>query len=305
MRNGVAVAAEAKDNLAGSTFMLLAMAGFSINDAIIKWVGQTLNLGQALMLRGVFATLLILLAARLLGQWRSPSILLDKRVLIRTAGEIFATACFVTAIFNMPIGNATAILQALPLALTASAALFFGEAVGWRRMLAICIGFSGVLLIVRPGYEGFNEFSLLAILTVVGCVFRDLATRGIPKAIPGMMIALISAIGVTLMGATIALFQPWNPVGIGEIAPLMLCSTFLVAGYYFIIAAMRSGDIGFVSPFRYSVLIYAMLFGYFIFDETPDILTLAGSAIIVATGVYTLYRERIVRKQKITPPPSR
>ena len=294
-----------RENLQGSLFMVIAMAGFAVNDAIIKSLGGILNLGQTLMLRGLLATVMIYALARIFGQWRSPRILLQPRVLLRACGEMIATASFVTALFNMPIGNATAILQALPLALTATAALFLNEPVGWRRLMAILIGFAGVMIIIRPGMEGFTIHSILVLIAVGGCVIRDLTTRILPREIPGMMITFSAAIAITLMGAAIAPFEGWNPVGPTEWIKITAASVFLIIGYYFVISAMRSGDIGFVSPFRYAVLIFAMVIGFFAFGERPDLLTLAGSAIIVATGVYTLYRERFVHRQSITPPPNR
>lgn len=294
-----------RENLQGSLFMVVAMAGFAVNDAIVKSVGNTLNLGQTLMLRGLFASVLIFGLARLFGHWRSPRILLHPRILLRTLGEMIATACFVTAIFNMPIGNATAILQALPLALTAAAALFLREPVGWRRLAAIVIGFAGVMIIIRPGMEGFTIHSVLVLIAVGGCIIRDLTTRTLPREIPGLMITLTTSLAVALMGAAIALSEAWNPIGAVEWGKLAAASLFLIVGYYFVISAMRVGDIGFVSPFRYTILIFAMIAGFFVFGERPDLLTLLGSAIIVATGVYTLYRERVVHRQSITPPPNR
>ena len=294
-----------RENLQGSLYMVIAMAGFAVNDSIVKSLGGVLNLGQTLMLRGLFATAMIFVLARLFGQWRSPRILVMPRVLQRVSGEMLATVCFITALFNMPIGNATAILQALPLALTAAAALFLGEPVGRRRLAAILIGFAGVMVIIRPGMEGFTIYSVLALIAVGACVVRDLTTRILPRDIPGLMITFSTSLAVTLMGAAIIPFQGWNPVGTTELVKVAAASIFLIIGYYFVISAMRIGDIGFVSPFRYAVLIFAMVIGFFAFGEHPDLLTLAGSAIIVATGIYTLYRERVVHRQSITPPPNR
>ncbi len=285
--------------------MVLAMAGFAVNDAFIKSVGETLQLGQSLMIRGIFASIFVFFLAIMLGQWRSPSKLVNPVVGIRLVGELVATATFVFAIFNMPIGNATAILQALPLALTAAAAIFLREKVGWRRLLSVLIGFVGVLIVVRPGLNGFTVYSLLVLLSVAGCVLRDLATRAIDRAIPSMMITFSTAVAVAIMGGIIALFQEWLPVGIMELLKMMASSIFLIVGYYFIINAMRVGDIAFVAPYRYSILLFAMIAGYFVFNERPDALTLLGFALIVGTGIYTLYRERRVRRQAITPPPQR
>ena len=285
--------------------MVLAMAGFTINDVFIKYVGQSLNLGQALMIRGFFACLAVYIAARITGQLRPLKTVLTKPVGLRVTGEMLATFAFVTALFHIPMANVSAIFQALPLALTLYAAMFMGEVVGWRRMLAILVGFAGVLIIIRPGTDGFNIYSVWVLISVAGSVFRDIATRSVPKTMPSLMVALLTAFGVMVMGGFTALFEPWRPVSFQSVGLLASSSIFLVIGYFGVVTAMRDGDIGFVSPFRYSVLIFSIAGGMLVFNEYPDTYTLLGAAIIVISGIYMIYRERMVHRQKITQPPSR
>jgi len=300
-----AIPASTAENLRGAMFMVMSMAGFAINDTIVKTVGQSLNLGQVLFIRGGFAVLGILILAKAMGQFRPARSLLTPIVLLRTLGEMLATWMFVYALFHLPIANVSAIFQALPLALTLYAAIFMREAVGWRRMIAIFVGFCGVLIIIRPGFEGFNIYSVLVLIAVLGSVIRDIATRNVPKTVPSLMITLVTAIGVTLMGAATSLAQPWNPVAFSDLLLLASTSVFLVIGYFGVVVAMREGDIGFVSPFRYTVLLFSIIGGLLVFNEMPDIYTIIGSAIVVSTGIYTLHRERVVHRQKITPPPMR
>jgi len=295
----------ATENLQGSFFMVLAMAGFTINDLIVKSLGATLDLGQTLFMRGCFATFGVFLLAIYLKQFRDFHLLLNRAILFRSAAEAVATLCFVYAVFNIPIANVSAIFQALPLALTLAAAVVLKEKIGARRLSAIVIGFIGVLIIVRPGLEGFSVYSVLVLIAVAASVVRDITTRGIPRKIPGMMITLSTAIIVTLTGLVLSLFQPWQPVTGRELSLLAGTSVFLIVGYFFVVTAMRTGEVGFVTPFRYSVLLFSILGGYLFFDERPDGYTLLGAAIIVASGIYMLYRERIVRRQAITPPPQR
>lgn len=293
------------ENLRGSAFMVISMAGFTANDMIIKSVGQSLQLGQTLLIRGCFACLAIYLMAYFTRQLRPLREILTKPILLRSLGEMIATFSFITALFHIPIANVSAIFQALPLALTLYAALFLGEDVGWRRMFAILVGFAGVLIIIRPGTDGFNIYSAIVLIAVAGSVLRDVATRTLPKTTPSLMVTLATSIVVTMMGGVTSLIQPWSPVESIHIALLAGSSLFLIVGYFGVIKAMREGDIGFVSPFRYSVLLFAIIGGMIFFDEIPDFWTTIGSAIVVASGIYTLYRERIIHRQKITPPPSR
>ena len=284
----------ASDNLRGALYMMVGMAGFGFNDALIKLTAGELTLFQSIFLRGLFATALIAVLA-----WRRRALDLrrisgaDRRlVALRVVGETGATLCFLYALFHMPIANATAIVQAVPLALTLAAALVLGERIGWRRMTAALVGFVGVLIIVRPGFAGFTVYSLSALAAIGFLVLRDLATRRLSAAVPSLTVTLVTAAAVTALGAVGAAVGPWHPVGIDHLAVLAGAAVFLLVGYLFIVMTMRVGDVGFVSPFRYTVLLWATLAGILLFGEWPDVWTLLGGALIVATGLYTFYRER-------------
>ncbi len=212
---------------------------------------------------------------------------------LRTAGEIGGTFCFLTALFNMPIANASAILQSLPLAITLAAAVFLREPVGWRRYLAIAIGFLGVLVIVRPGSEGFNVYSLYAVAAIGFIVLRDLSTRSLSAAVPSLYAAFVTGAAITVAaGIAVAAGRNWVPPEPRHFLILGIGAGCLIVGYLFGVMAMRTGQIAVVSPFRYTLLIWAIAFGWLLYGERPDIWMLVGSAIIVATGLYTFRRER-------------
>lgn len=281
-------------NIRACVFMSLSMAGFTINDALIKSVLEELNAGQVMFVRGMIIVACLLLYLRLL---RLPIFvpgMASPPVILRTAGELMTTILFLSALAQLPLANASAVLQALPLAVTVGAALFLGEQVGWRRWSAILIGFVGVLLIVRPGLAGFNAATLLVVAAVVFAATRDLATRRIADAVPSLTVSAMTALAVTIVG--LALIGPmggWRPMDPTMLAKLTAAAGFLFVGYHFIVLAMREGDIGFVAPFRYTSLLWALVLGLLFFGEFPDPLTLTGAAIIVTTGLYTLYRERV------------
>jgi len=285
--------------------MVMAMAGFAVNDGFVKSVSGQLSLGQVIMIRGVFAVVFIALLAGALGHFRPWKTALSPLLVWRSVCEVVATLSFLTALFNIPLANASAILQALPLVVTVGAAIFFGEKVGWRRFGAISVGLIGVLVIVRPGTEGFTIYSLSCVVTVIASAIRDMLSKKLPADLPNMFVALITVLVVTFTGAILCLIQPWHPVSGSQIYMLGAASLFVLIGYYFVIAAMRVGEVAIISPFRYSVLLFSILIGYFGFSEVPDFATWVGSAIIVASGIYTLYRERIVTRQNITLPPTR
>lgn len=272
------------------------MAGFGINDVIVKHAANTLDIGQTLLIRGLFATALLWFFAKLTGKIRPLSTLMQPAMFIRAIGELLATLTFLIALFNIPIANATAILQALPLAVTLGAALFFGEKIGLQRTVAILIGFIGVLIIIRPGMEGFTLYSISVLATVLCCTIRDLSTRYISNRIPTLFIALFSSVLVTLAGAGLSIFEDWTDFDYSAIGWLFVASGFLIIGYFCIAGSMRAGDVGVIVPFRYSILIYAIIAGIVFFDETPDLMTIIGSFIIVGTGIFTIYRERLFKE---------
>jgi drug/metabolite transporter (DMT)-like permease len=292
-------------NALGAVFMMGSMAGFVINDTLMKIVLNDLGLFQAILIRGLFATAFMVLLCWAMGSLSSASSLnenlKDKYLIWRSIGEVGGTFFFLTALFNLPIANVTAVLQILPLTITLAAALFLGETVGWRRYIAISIGFFGVLLVVKPGAEGFNIFSIYALIATGFITLRDIATRQMPQNIPSTLVSLVTSILVTLLGLIGSLFQPWAAVGSDQLIYLVSAAAILMVGYICSILAMRDGEVSFVAPFRYSILIWALLLGYFIFGDVPDWVSIVGAVLIVGSGLFSFYRERkLARKAEIS-----
>jgi drug/metabolite transporter (DMT)-like permease len=280
-------------NLRAALFMAISMAGFTINDALTKSVIGEMNAAQVMVVRGTFATIMIGLLAWHSGVFRALGLIRRPLVAIRAIAEVGSTLCFLAALAQMPLANVSAILQALPLAVTMGAALFMNEPVGWRRWTAILVGFAGVLIIVRPGFEGFNSYAPLALLCVAFCAVRDLITRRIPDGIPTLAVSFATALFVTISGGVLVVpYGGWTEMTVSSTSLLFAAAVLLMVGYQFIIMAMRVGDISFVAPFRYTALIWALLIGFLVFREVPDNAMLVGAAIVVASGLYTLYRER-------------
>lgn len=282
-------------NLRGALFMVISMAAFTVNDAIAKFVSDSMNMAQVMLVRGVFASMLVGVIA-----WQSGALIqlrhaFDSMVMLRVAGDAAGTLTFLLALQHLPLANVSAILQALPLAVAMGAALFLGEGVGWRRWLAISVGFIGVLIVVRPGVEGFSVHSLLVLACVLFCAVRDLATRRIPEAIPSLLVSAVTSIAITILGAALLpAMGGWTPMQPSMVLYLALAAVLVLIGYQFIIMAMRVGDISFIAPFRYTALLWAIALSIVIFGDFPDSAMIMGSAIIVASGLYTLYRERVV-----------
>ena len=281
------------DTTRGALYMSLAMAAFTVNDTCMKSVTAEMPLYQAITLRGIVTMIALFIIARQRGGLRLGMARGDARLLgWRTLGEVGGTLTFLTALRHMPLANLSAIMQSLPLAVTLSAAIALHEPVGWRRMAAIAVGFLGVLMIVRPGTEGFDVWSLIALGSVAFVVLRDLTTRRLSSAVPSVTVALLAATAVTASGVALSPLSGWVAVQPAAAVLLLAAGGFLIVGYLSVVMAMRVGDIATVAPFRYTALIFAIALGWIIFGHLPGPMTLAGAAIIVASGIYTFYRER-------------
>jgi drug/metabolite transporter (DMT)-like permease len=288
------------DNLKGALLMALAMAGFNINDALTRYLTADLTPGQIMFIRGGMTSMLIFVVAWRWGAFRSASKIFDRWVAFRTVGEIIGAVTYVYALSQLPLPNASAILQALPLAVTMGAAVFLREKVGWRRWAAILVGFSGVLLIIRPGAEGFTTASLFVVGSVIGAASRDVVTKKIDPKTPALMISLIAAVAITIVGAIwVGIDGEWKPVSTNNFLLLILCSVLLFAGYQAIVLAMRKGEISFIAPFRYTSLIWAIALAILLLGEIPDMWMLIGSAIVVAAGLYSFYRETVTQRRRM------
>lgn len=285
------------ENLRGILLMCASMAAFTINDTFMKAVTQTLPLYQTIALRGMIAMAgLGLLAYVTKAHHFRPNRSDGGLILLRSLADVAATVFFLEALLRMPLANLSAILQALPLLITLAAALVFGDRIGWRRMTAILVGLIGVLIIIRPGTEGFDRWSLLGLASVVCVVIRDLSVRPLQGKLPSAVVALGAAVAVTAMGWIGAAFQGWDPVSPAEGAKVLGAGLFLIVGYLTSVSAMRHGDIGMVAPFRYTSLLWAIVLGLVVFGDLPDGWTFLGAAIVVGAGLFTLWRERRLRR---------
>ncbi len=295
------------DNLRGVLFMCLSMASFTINDTFMKSVTHDVPLFQVIFLRGLIAIAGLVAVGLWTGAFRQRLHGGDWRLIgLRSVAEIFATLTFLVALLHMQLANLSAIMQALPLAVTLTAAVVFGDRVGWRRLTAILVGFAGVMIIIRPGTDAFDVWSLVGVASVVCVVVRDLSVRRLGSHVPSVLVALGAAVMVAAMGLggsvlpgdPAAGLTGWQPMTGGAVAKVAAAGAFLIVGYICAVTAMRFGDVGLVAPFRYTSLLWAILLGFLAFGDLPDGWTLAGSAVVVGAGVFTLLRERALNRRE-------
>ena len=285
------------DNLIGILLMLGAMAMFAVEDTFIKKLSAGMGTGQILIILGVGGFLIFAVIAKWQGKIVLDRGLLLPSVLLRNFGEILGTSGYLLAVVLTPLSSASAILQATPLAVALGAALFLGQTVGWRRWVAISIGFIGVLIVIRPGLDGFQPASLFALQGVIGLSIRDLATRTIPNRVSSMVLSAYG-FGVVVPAGIIMMMFEGPLVSPDALQGLYIFGALTVGpvGYYMIVAAMRVGEVAVVTPFRYVRLVFAMILGVLAFGEVLDFYTLLGAAIIIGSGLFTIYRERMAGK---------
>ncbi|WP_170774462.1 DMT family transporter [Ruegeria lacuscaerulensis] len=282
------------NNVNGILMVVGAMAAFALEDMFIKHLSASVPTGQIMILLGavcglIFAVMTVVTRKRIFDRaaWRPLP-------LIRAGSEGVGAIAFVTALALVDLSTVAAVFQALPLAVTVGAALFLGEQVGWRRWSAVCVGFLGVLMIIRPGLAGFQPETLLVVISVVCIAARDLITRRLDADIASSVVAMQAYIAAILGGLMLMVVQtqPLVALGSAQMGPLIGAVLFSVLGYYGIVTAMRVGDASALTPFRYTRLVFSITAGMIMFGERPDLMTIAGASLILGSGLYTFLRER-------------
>ena len=279
--------------------MVASMALFVVNDSLVKLATSAYPASQVLAVRGLFASFVAFALVVALGQTALMGRIFTPRVMLRAVLEGVVAFTFITALAKLPIANITAILQASSLMIVAFAALLGIDRIGWRRSVALLAGFVGVLLVVQPSTAGFNAFSILALVSAILVSVRDLVTRNIPAHVPSGIVAFATTVAVMLTGCVFGLAESWQPLQWRETAFLAAAAIAVALGNFCIIIAYRDGDVSIVSALRYSVLVFALLAGFLVWDEWPDFLAILGSALIVASGIYALHRQALKQKQAL------
>ncbi len=272
-------------------FMVLAMGSFVTNDTLIKIIGQSLPVGEIIMIRGFMAFLVIAAICVQQGVITGVSHLTTPVVIARNCLDLISTIAFVTALMHMQIANLTAVMQAVPLAVALLSMVVLREHVGMGRMTAIILGFIGVVMIVKPSIASFNIYEVLALIIVFCVALRDIVTKRIPARIPTFVIALGNAGFVTIGGAALCLMQGFQWPALWQFGLLAVAALALASGYLFMVATLRLGDLSGTAPFRYSIMVFAIISGVVVFREIPDGISILGMALIVVTGLYAAHRE--------------
>lgn len=283
-------ASDRRQNALGSLWMVASMLAFSVEDVFLKLAGASLPVSHVMVAFGTLGMLVFALLGLCRGQSLAPPGFMHPSMILRFWFEVFGRLFFTLSLVLTALSSTVAILQATPLVVVAGAAFVFGERVSRLRWLAILIGLVGVMLILRPSAEEFSALSFLAVLGMLGLALRDLATRAAPRAIPNAVLGFYSFASVVVAGLIYSVWEV-EPPGLPEIIHLpVLAGAALAgaAGYIALTAAMRTGDVSAVTPFRYTRLICGAIVGVALFGETADAVDVLGAALIIAAGLFIL-----------------
>jgi len=280
----------------GVIAMTLAMVMFITNDTTLKLAVREVPLGEAIFLRTVLSALLMLALVARSGDLVAVPLAFRPRVLVRSALEALTTFLYVAALGAMPIASTTTIYMVAPLLTTALAVPMLGERVTWRSWCAIAIGFCGALIVTRPDPSTFSAFALLPAVAAFCGASRDVITRGIGREVPGSVVAFSSGLVLVASAACFALWEDWHLPSLKVLLIVSLAGFAFAAGTVLLVYAFRNAPVASVAPLRYLMVFGALVSGYVVFGELPDIWTWIGVVLVVGAGLYTL---RSARRQSL------
>ncbi len=283
-------------NLKSIILMIIAMGCLTLADLLIKIASQTLPLGQVMIVFGVGSITVFLGLMNIKGESVRLSPFTNPAVVLRNIGDLIAINGMCLALVFVPISTIGAVIQTVPLMVTAAAALFLGERVGARRWLAIVIGFLGTLLIIQPGAANFDITTTFVLIAAVGMTLRDITTKLVHENFSTLLLSSYTSVlfivsGIVLLSISGGASLP--DIGMIAILAAMVASGSL--GFLFTTEAVRLGDVSVVIPFRYSRLLFSVTAGILILVEQVNAIMLFGSALTIWSGLYIWRREIVLR----------
>ena len=288
-------AVRTRANRFGILAMIAAMACFIVNDALVKYASQSLPAAQLIFIRTAIAAALLVALALMRRTPLHFGHMTRGWVAVRTIVDTLATFLYLVSLFHLPIASATAINMMSPLIITVLAVWFLGARIGRSLWLATGAGFLGAVLIVQPGADGFNGYALLCLLSTVLIAVRDLITQRVRANVPTVLVTLSTALAVTLLAGALSLLEGWGPVGATDLGLLAVAGAFLAAAYVLVISSMRRSDLWLVAPFRYSLLLFALIIGYVVWNDAPNALAWCGVLLVIGSGIHVARTNRLVR----------
>jgi drug/metabolite transporter (DMT)-like permease len=284
-----------RQRLTGIALMCGAVASFAVLDAAAKYLTGYMDTLQVVWARYASAFVLTLIISNPISQ---PGLMRTSRPvlqIVRSALLLGSTLFNFLAFRYLQLDQALSILFSTPFLVAMLAGPFLGEWIGWRRWLAILVGFSGVLLVTRPGYGGIHWAALYSVASALCYAVYIIATRVLSRTDSSETTLFYSnLVGVFAMLPVLP-FVWTTPDSWFPIVLMAVFGAFGSFGHYLLIVGHRLAPASILAPFMYTQLVWATMLGFLIFGDVPNNWTLAGAAIVVASGLYLLYRERVVK----------
>ena len=283
-------------NLKSIMLMIIAMGCLTLTDMLIKIASQTLPIGQVMVIYGVGALTVFWGLLLINGETIRLSPLTNQAVILRNVGDLIAMNSMFLALVYVPLSTIGAVIQAVPLLVTAAAALFLGEQVGLRRVSAILIGFLGTLLIIQPGANSFDFTTILVLIAALGMALRDIATKLVCESFSTLLLSFYSCFLFIFSGSVLLLIT--GAPSIPDWGDVAILAAMIIAGclgFFFMTKAVRLGEMSVVIPFRYTRLLFSVAAGVLILGEQVNTIMLIGSALTILSGLYIWHREIAIR----------
>lgn len=278
----------------GIAFMLAGSFFMSLNNAILKWLSAGYPAGQILFLRSSFIFVAIGFFIWRAGGWHTARVGNPKVHLLRALCVVCSAFLFMNAVRLLPLADVIAITFVAPLFLTALVTPVLGEHVGIRRWCAVVVGFIGMLIIIRPGGDLWRLAALLPLGTALMDATRDLFTRRMTNAretANAILVTTTAAVG--LAGLSTVVIGDWIWLTQRDLALIAVGGLITGCGHYCMVETFRLAEAGLVAPFRYSSILWAGALGYIFWDDLPDRWVVAGTVVLIASGLYILHREMV------------
>ena len=282
------------DNIKAAFLMMLGMTLLSSNDVIMKLSSENLGIGQMLFIRGVIAIVIFSLVIRISGKPVISKVIFSKWVLLRALCECGATMFFITGLTMMPIAINATLLWTSPIFLTIAAALILKEHVTIVRWLAVFVGFIGMLFIINPNSSDFSLKMLLPLTAAILVCVRDIITqKKLGPNVHSLYVTLATLVLVSLIGSLIS-FIDWRPVTVTQVIWLSASAVLMSSAFFFIIVAVRIGELSFIAPFAYIGILIAVFYGFVVWNELPNTPMIFGIILIVISGLYILSHQNML-----------
>jgi drug/metabolite transporter (DMT)-like permease len=278
--------------------MVVSTLFYLLGDTAVKLASETLPVPQIILIRGAVSTTLVALAAVAAGVLRYWRGMFSRPVLVRGLFDAATTLMFTNALANMRIADATAIINAAPIAGTLLAVFFLKERVDAFRWTAILLGFAGVVLVMQPDTSGFNAFGFLALGAMFTVAGREVVTRRIAPEVPSLIVTLWSTLAVTLAGGATSLTTgAWAPVAYWELGLIAAAAVCLFGAYHYSVVSLRLGEVSLVGPFRYMIILWSLVVGFVVWGDVPGVTELSGMGLIAIAGL-VVFRREILRAKR-------